>query len=201
VPVVAVIGAVRSHAVRRRMERVAIKSLTMTKRLTSRPRKEPEIIVADAIAQLSAYRLRWREALVTTAFATLNWLFDAICLWAVLQAFDVSMPLRNLALVYSAAVAAASLSLTPAGIGTVEASIAVALTSLGTDGVHALPAAVAYRAISTWLVLLIGWVVLAAMRRQATAIDTTDTALHLDAVGAEQPDKYGWVAEPAAEAA
>ena len=174
VPVLGIVAAVRSARVRRRLERIAIRSLTVVRRLTSRPRKDPAAVVGDAIAQLSAYRLRWREALLTTAFATLNWVFDAICLWAVLQAFDVSMPVRNLALVYSAAVAAASLSLTPAGIGTVEASIAVALTSLGTDGVHALPAAVAYRAISTWLVLLIGWVVLAAMRRHASADAATD---------------------------
>ena len=201
VPVLAVIGAVRSRAVRRRMERVAVRLLKVLKRLTSRPRKEPEAIVADAIAQLSAYRLRWREAVVTTAFATLNWIFDAVCLWAVLQAFDVSMPVRNLALVYSAAVAAASLSLTPAGIGTVEASIAVALTSLGTDGVHALPAAVAYRAISTWLVLLIGWVVLAAMRRQVTPVNAEDPASADEVAVADPPQDYAWAAGPAAEAA
>ena len=201
VPVLAVIGAVRSRAVRRRMERVAVRLLTILKRLTSRPRKEPEAIVADAIAQLSAYRLRWREAVVTTAFATLNWIFDAVCLWAVLQAFDVSMPVRNLALVYSAAVAAASLSLTPAGIGTVEASIAVALTSLGTDGVHALPAAVAYRAISTWLVLLIGWVVLAAMRRQAAPAEADDPVIDSEVAVADPSDDFVWAAVPTAEAA
>ena len=200
VPVVAIVTAVRSQAVRRRMERVAIGALTIIKRLTSRPRKDPSVVVVDAIAQLSAYRLRWREALLSCAFATLNWVFDAVCLWAVLQAFDVSMPVRNLALVYSAAVAAASLSLTPAGIGTVEASIAVALTSLGTDGVHALPAAVAYRAISTWLVLLIGWVVLAAMRR---------TSSDRIVANGQQPepeevrvaDSYAWASGSAAEAA
>lgn len=201
VPIVAVIGAVRSHAVRRRMERVAIRILTVLKRVTSRPRREPEAIVVDAIAQLSAYRLRWREAFVTAAFATLNWIFDAVCLWAVLQAFDVSMPVRNLALVYSAAVAAASLSLTPAGIGTVEASIAVALTSLGTDGGHALPAAVAYRAISTWLVLLIGWVVLAAMRRQAAPAEADDPVIDSEIAVADPSDDFVWAAVPTAEAA
>ena len=204
VPVVAIIAAVHSDAVRRRVERVAIRSLTAVKRVTSRPRKQPDVIVVDAIAQLSAYRLRLREVLVTAGFATLNWVFDAVCLWSVLQAFDVSMPVRNLALVYSAAVAAASLSLTPAGIGTVEASIAVALTSLGTDGVHALPAAVAYRAISTWLVLLIGWVVLATMRRHneaVAAVAERDVAGAIDATPDRRPDDYTWTAEPAAEAA
>jgi uncharacterized protein (TIRG00374 family) len=197
-PVIVIVAAVRSLSVRRRMERVAIGALTIIKRLTRRPRKDPSVVVVDAIAQLSAYRLRWREAVVSITFATLNWVFDAVCLWAVLQAFDVSMPLRNLALVYSAAVAAASLSLTPAGIGTVEASIAVALTGLGTDGVHALPAAVAYRAISTWLVLLIGWVVLAAMRRKSTDEIVADE-LRTELVG--QSDSYVWSTDSAAEAA
>ena len=193
VPVVAIVVAIRSGSVRQRIERGVIRCLTISKRLTSRPRKEPAVIVVDAFAQLSAYRLRWRDAMVTTAFATMNWLFDAVCLWCVLQAFDVSMPVRNLALVYSAAVAAASISLTPAGIGTVEASIALALTSLGTDGVHALPAAVAYRAISTWLVLLIGWVVLAAMRRRASAEVALEAIDHAEA--------YAWQTESTAAAA
>lgn len=110
--------------------------------------------------------MRARYALAATGLAALNWALDALCLWAVLQAFDVSLPLRNLPFVYVAAVAAASLGLTPAGIGTVEAALAVALTNFGSDGAHAVPAALMYRAISTWLVLSIGWVVLTTLRRR-----------------------------------
>jgi uncharacterized protein (TIRG00374 family) len=170
IPVVAIVIALRSARARRRLERVVVHALAIVKRAVSRPRREPAAVVGDALAQLSSYRLRRRDLLAATSLAATNWMFDALCLWAVLQAFDVSIPIRDLALVYSAAVAAASLSLTPAGIGTVEAAIAVALTGLGADGIHALPAAIVYRGISAWLVLLIGWITLAALRRGAAAL-------------------------------
>jgi putative heme transporter len=81
------------------------------------------------------------------------------------------MPVRNLPLLYAAVVAASSVGFTPAGIGTVETAIALALAHLGSDGAHALPAAVVYRAISTWLVVLIGWGVLAVLRREPAKAD------------------------------
>ena len=167
IPAVLVFVAVRQPGMHRHLEGAAARALSITKRVTGRPRNDPAQAVADAMTQLSAYRLRARYALSATWLASLNWALDAFCLWAVLQAFDVSLPLHNLPFVYVATVAAASLGLTPAGIGTVEAALAVALTNFGTDGAHAVPAALVYRAISTWLVLLIGWVVLAALRRRA----------------------------------
>jgi hypothetical protein len=108
--------------------------------------------------------MHWRQGLAAFGSAALNWLCDALCLWTVLQAFDVSIPFRNLALLYAAAVAAAGIGVTPAGIGTVEVAIALAVSNLGGHGSHALLAAITYRAISTWAVLLIGWAVLAARR-------------------------------------
>jgi uncharacterized protein (TIRG00374 family) len=180
IPAVLVTIAVRHPSAHRNLERAAARVLSISKRLVGRPRNDPAQAVADAMTQLSAYRLRTRYALAATWLASLNWALDALCLWAVLQAFDVSLPLRNLPFVYVATVAAASLGLTPAGIGTVEAALAVALTNFGTDGAHAVPAALVYRAISTWLVLLIGWVVLAALRRRGrNSSDLVSTATPL----------------------
>ncbi|MCU1504497.1 MAG: rane protein of unknown function, partial [Ilumatobacteraceae bacterium] len=184
-PVAVLIGALRSSSVRGRVEGLATHVLSLTKRVVGRPRRDPATLVGEGAMQLSVYRLRGRHAVEAGALASLNWLLDALCLWSVLQAFDVSLPLRNLTLVYAAAVAAASLGFTPAGIGTVEAAIAVALTNFGSDGAHALPAALAYRAISTWLVLLIGWVLLAVLRRAHVApvhetIETIETSAHAD---------------------
>jgi hypothetical protein len=165
IPATCVAVAVRSDAARRRLEQFAVRTLRLTRRVTRLPRRQPDELVADATRQLSAFHLTRRHMAAALSLASLNWLLDALCLWAVLQALDVSLPVRSLAVVYAAAVAAASLGFTPAGIGTVEAAIAVALTNLGSDGAHALPAAFVYRAISTWLVLLVGWGIFVSVRR------------------------------------
>lgn len=172
-PVAAVIIAVRNPALRAHIERPVVAALRLSKRIVHRPRFEPSDVVANAITQLSSYRINRRQGAAATLFAVTNWALDAMCLWAVLQVFDVSMPFRNLSLLYAATVAAASLGFTPAGIGTVESAIAVTLAHLGTDGAHALLAAVVYRAISTWLVLLVGWAVLVALRRSTAPIAAT----------------------------
>ncbi|MEA3186034.1 MAG: putative heme transporter [Ilumatobacteraceae bacterium] len=167
VPVVAVIVALHQPAARIRLEQMSVWVLTRTKRIVRRPKMDPTEAVARAFDQLSAYHMQWRHGLTAGVYGALNWLLDALCLWTVLQAFDVSLPFRSLPLLYAAVVAASSIGITPAGIGTVEAALALALTNLGGTGVHSLLAAVVYRAISTWLVLLIGWSVLAVIRRQS----------------------------------
>jgi hypothetical protein len=165
VPIVVLATAKRSASARRRLERSAVRVLIFTKRAVSRPRGEPADIVARAIQELLTYRLRRANAVAVVWLASMNWILDALCLWAVLQAFAVPLPLRSLPFVYAAAIVAASFGFTPAGVGTVEAAIAVALTNLGTDASRALLAALVYRGISTWLVLLIGWTVLVRLRR------------------------------------
>ena len=139
---------------RRRLEHLAVWTLTRVTRFTGRPRLNPRETVADTARQLSAYRVHWRHGVAAISYAALNWLLDALCLWTVLQAFGVSLPFRSLSLVYAAVVASAAVGLTPAGIGTVETAIVLALAGLGGGTAHALAAALVYRAISTWLVLV-----------------------------------------------
>ena len=165
-PVVAILLAMGVPTARRRLEHLAVWTLTRVTRFTGRPRLNPRETVADTARQLSAYRVHWRHGVAAISYAALNWLLDALCLWTVLQAFGVSLPFRSLSLVYAAVVASAAVGLTPAGIGTVETAIVLALAGLGRGTAHALAAAVVYRAISTWLVLSIGWVLLAVDRRQ-----------------------------------
>jgi uncharacterized protein (TIRG00374 family) len=167
VPVIGMLIAVRRPAARVHLERITVWVLSRIKRILRRPKMDPGELVRGAVDQISAYRMNWQHCVASGTYAALNWLLDALCLWTVLQAFDVSMPFRNLPLLYAAVVAAASIGITPAGIGTVEAAIALALTDLDGGGAHTLVAAVVYRAISTWLVLMIGWVVLASIRRRS----------------------------------
>ncbi|MCU1504042.1 MAG: rane protein [Ilumatobacteraceae bacterium] len=169
IPMIAILVAMHRPAARLRLERIAACILSGIQHLVRRPRRAPAEVAASVFDQLSAYRMQWRHGMAAGTYAALNWLLDALCLWTVLQAFGVSMPFRDLPLLYAAVIAAASLGFTPAGIGTVEAAIALALVNLGGAGAPSLLAAVAYRAISTWLVLLIGWAVIARMRRVPAA--------------------------------
>lgn len=164
VPVGALAVALHSPRARHQLRRLVVRTLSAVRSLTSRPRRDPVVIVSEIVAQVRTYRLCRRHVFVAGMLATLNWVLDALCLWAAMKAFDVSLPLASLSLVYSAVIAAAGLSITPAGIGTVEAAIAVAATQLGAQGGQAVAAAIAYRVIGTWIVLLIGWITLVALR-------------------------------------
>ena len=126
-PVVAILLAMGVPTARRRLEHLAVWTLTRVTRFTGRPRLNPRETVADTARQLSAYRVHWRHGVAAISYAALNWLLDALCLWTVLQAFGVSLPFRSLSLVYAAVVASAAVGLTPAGIGTVETAIVLAL--------------------------------------------------------------------------
>jgi putative heme transporter len=175
-PVLAGMVALRRAALRRRLERLAVRVLKVTRRLRRRASSRPEDAVAQAVIQLRAFRMTRWHVVAASSYAALNWLFDALCLWAVLQAFHVSLPLSSVPLLYAAVVAAASIGVTPAGIGTVEVAIAAAIAALGGSSSHALLAAVAYRAISTWLVLTVGWVLVAHHRRASTVVTPGSTS-------------------------
>jgi len=196
VPLAALVVALRRPAMRAQLERFVVGTLVVSKRIARHPRGEPGEIVSRGVEQLFGYRMRLRHGVAAAMFATLNWLLDSVCLWAVLRSFHVSLPLRDLPLVYAAAVAAASLGFTPAGIGTVEAAIALALAGFGAGSASALSAAVMYRGISTWLVLLIGWVVLVVMRRQPADAAAEPVPLHHGPTQPRVPALLRWPETP-----
>ena len=57
-----------------------------------------------------------------------------------------------------------------------EAALVVGLTATGTDASTALAASVAFRLMSHWLVVPIGWVCVAALRRQGADVPRRPTA-------------------------
>jgi uncharacterized protein (TIRG00374 family) len=98
-------------------------------------------------------------------YSAVNWIADVACLAVCIRALGVSVPWTHIVIVYGATLGAASLSFTPAGIGIVESAIALALVQSGVPMASAIVAALLYRAVSCWLVLGIGWVSYAIMRR------------------------------------
>lgn len=96
----------------------------------------------------------WAEA---GGLGLLNWIYDAACLAACIAAVGQAVPWRGLLVAYTLAQVAASLPITPGGLGVVEASLAALLVTSGMSGPGALAAVAAYRIVSFWGVVPLGW--------------------------------------------
>jgi putative heme transporter len=93
------------------------------------------------------------------ALAAANWLLDGVCLVACSGALGVPVPWRGILVVYGLTQVAASLPVTPGGIGVVEASMTALLVAYGTRPTLALAVVLLYRIVSFWAFVPVGWVV------------------------------------------
>jgi uncharacterized protein (TIRG00374 family) len=69
-------------------------------------------------------------------------------------------------LAYGAGIVAAGIWPAPGGLGAVEAAMAATLVAAGTPAGDALTAVLVYRLLSFWMLLGIGWVVMAVLARR-----------------------------------
>ena len=81
-------------------------------------------------------------------------------------ALDVPIPWKGLLLAYGAGQLAASLPITPGGLGVVEGSITVALVAFGGPEASTAYAVLLYRIISFWMILVIGWLFIGQLALQ-----------------------------------
>ena len=123
-----------------------------------KPVGDPATLVRQAREEVSALHLRRASWVKVGLFSLINWLADAGCLAAAIKAAGLPLPLRSIVLIWSAAAAATTLNLTPGGLGVVEAALIAALVATGLPTAEATTAVLAYRLVSFWLVLAIGWV-------------------------------------------
>jgi uncharacterized membrane protein YbhN (UPF0104 family) len=120
---------------------------------------------ADAAAGLLVVRrivAHPRAEAAALAAAVLYWAGDALCLWAALRAFDLSLPPRLLVLAYATGYLATLLPLPLGGFGVVETVTTLALRGVGVPLAAGLLAVLAYRAINFWLPTLPGLAAFAA---------------------------------------
>jgi len=171
-PMAALVASFRWPAVRESLERITQRSVARVRRVSRRGAAPDPRSVSAAFARVAGFRLGWRAATMSAVLSVINWTADIGCLAACITAFGVPVPWAQIAVVYAAALGAASLSFTPAGVGIVEGALAVALVRTGTPADVAVVAALLYRAISCWLVMLVGWVVYATMRRSSPSRPT-----------------------------
>jgi uncharacterized protein (TIRG00374 family) len=98
--------------------------------------------------------LGWAEAL---GLALANWLFDAACLVASIWALRAAVPWHGILAAYGLTQIAASLPITPGGLGVVEASLTALLVAYGMPTADAVATTLLYRAVSFWALQPIGW--------------------------------------------
>ncbi len=117
-----------------------------------RPARALGRLVSKTVAELGLIHpgvLGWAEAF---GLAMANWLCDCLCLIACAEALSVPVPWRGLLVIYGLTQVAASLPITPGGIGVVEGSMTALLIAYGTRPTLAVAVVLLYRIVSFW-----GW--------------------------------------------
>lgn len=177
--VVAVLAVLGARALNRRpgvATATATRVVTATNRLLRREHHHGVARVRGLVADVSAVRIGPRDLLVTSAFALVNWLLDALCLYLCLVAVgvDQASPVAVL-LAYTAGMAALSVPLVPGGLGVVDAALVLGLVAGGTSPADAIAATILFRVITLGVIIGAGWVVWGFTR-----------AVHADPGGARQ---------------
>ncbi len=90
-------------------------------------------------------------------WAALNWLFEAFALWACVRAFGHTLGPVGLLVSYGLANVAAAIPITPGGLGIVEGILVPTLVAFSTTKAVALLGVIAFRLISFWLPIPIGF--------------------------------------------
>lgn len=113
-------------------------------------------------------RRDWNVAVATSVG---NWAFDVASLYASCVAFGIAANVFELALIYIGVQLVRHIPLTPGGIGIIEAALLAALIATGAPTGPASAAVLLYRLCSAWLLLPIGYVMLALLKRSPPAPD------------------------------
>jgi uncharacterized protein (TIRG00374 family) len=115
---------------------------------------------------MTAVRLSWTQIGRIVTWGTFNWLLDCACFAMMFQAIHAPIPWKGLLLAYGAGQLAATLPITPGGLGVVEGSITVALVAFGGAESSTAYAVLLYRIISFWFILLVGWLFIGQLALQ-----------------------------------
>lgn len=166
VPVVLALVAVRVPAVAAFLERLAVRVLRLVQRVIHKPAGDPTVVIANARAEVSDLHLSPGSWTMVSIFALVNWLADVGCLAAAVKAVGLPVPGRAIVLIWAAAAAATTLNLTPGGLGVVEAALIAGFVATGIPTADATTAVLAFRLVSFWLKLLVGWIAYPIVQRR-----------------------------------
>ena len=164
-------------------------ALKLSVAVTRRPRGDTVALIERITAWMSAVRLTSGQVGRIIAWGALNWLLDCACFAMMFLALDVPIPWKGLLLAYGAGQLAASLPITPGGLGVVEGSITVALVAFGGAEASTAYAVLLYRIISFWMILVIGWAFIGQLALQVRRGRWSRQALSSDVEAG--PEAYG----------
>ncbi|MDX6648712.1 MAG: putative heme transporter [Solirubrobacteraceae bacterium] len=116
-------------------------------------------------AHISGLTFRPSAVLASGLLMVVCWLGDALCLALCFYAVGSSPPWEGLLLIYAAAQLAATLPITPGGLGVIEGSLTVGLVAFGGAEAATLSAVLLYRLISFWGLLPTGGLAYLRVRR------------------------------------
>jgi uncharacterized membrane protein YbhN (UPF0104 family) len=87
----------------------------------------------------------------------LNWLFDAVVLFAALAAVGETIPVRGVVVAYTLGQLVSAIPILPGGGGTIEATMSAGLIVAGGTGAAVIAAVLLYRIVSAWALVPLGW--------------------------------------------
>jgi uncharacterized protein (TIRG00374 family) len=159
--------------------------ITRAMRIAERiPRLDPRSVrnlletLTSTLRRLTADRVFLRRA---TVWASANWLLDAASLWAFVRAFQHSLGPVGLLAAYGLANVAAALPVTPGGLGVVEGVLVPVLVAFGTPRGMAVLGVVAYRLVSFWVPIPVGFASYARLAYDIRHAQGVDVAAPPDA--------------------
>ncbi len=120
------------------------------------PQEKLEAVIGRIAERIKAF---WSDRELVrrgVAWAALNWLFDAACLWVCVLAFHVSLNPIDLFVAYGIGNVLAAIPLTPGGLGTVELAVTALLRGFGVPTLIAGFAVLAWRLFNFWLPIPVG---------------------------------------------
>jgi putative heme transporter len=129
----------------------------LCQRLTGRPRDKLIARIDRIIVRLTVVRLSPGQVAGALWWGWANWMLDCGCLGLSFLAVGGAVPWKGLLLAYGAGQLAASLPITPGGLGVVEGSLTIAMVAYGGAAPLTVAAVLVYRVISFWLPLPFGW--------------------------------------------
>jgi uncharacterized protein (TIRG00374 family) len=128
------------------------------RRVTGHPRDAAVARIEAALARMREIPLGARSTAAIVTIAVGVWACDFLCLLCGFAAVHAAVPWDGVLLAYGAAQVVSALPIVPGGLGIVEGSLAVILAAYGVARVPAISAALAYRLVSFWLSITVGWI-------------------------------------------
>jgi uncharacterized protein (TIRG00374 family) len=137
--------------------RLAAAGARASRRVTGHPSSGTLARIEAVLARMRDIPLSAPSAASVVTVAVCVWACDFLCLLCSFAAVHAAVPWDGVLLAYGAAQIVSSLPVAPGGLGIVEGSLAVLLAAYGIARAPAISATLAYRLVSFWLVIAVGW--------------------------------------------